>query len=70
MTYEHPSHKAARDARAVPPVIDLTGWDKPAPKQPKSSPGQLPLPGCECVRQGPHYKTKWLLGGEYRKRRF
>lgn len=70
MSYEHPSHNAARDANAVPPLIDLTGWDKSPPKQPKSSPGQLPLPGLEGVRHVPRYKSKWLLNGEYRKRRF
>jgi hypothetical protein len=73
MTYEHPSHKAARDANAVPPVIDLTGWDRPAATV-KSCAGQLALPGLEQVeRQRKHakrVKATWTVNGSKRKRRF
>ena len=77
MTYEHLSHKAARDANAVPPVIDLTGWDRPAATV-KSCAGQLALPGLELPEDAPinkprpakRAKGKWFAGGVGRKRRF
>ena len=73
MGYEHPSHKAARDAVSVPPLIDLTGWDKPASTVPSCA-GQLVLPGLEDVEQqrkrAKRSKTTWTVKGVKRKRRF
>jgi hypothetical protein len=42
MTYEHPAHAAARQARVVPPSLPIEGWrQKPEPIP--SLPGQLLL---------------------------
>lgn len=45
-TYEHPKHAAARKAREVAPLIDLTGW-RNLPAVPPSLPGQVFIPGFE-----------------------
>jgi hypothetical protein len=57
MSYEHPSHKADRERRAVAPVLDIAGWTA-KPKILESLDGQQALPGLEAVERERAYRGR------------
>ena len=55
--YEHPSHREERRRRAVPPLLDIAGWNVP-PKETPSLEGQQALPGLEDVERERKYRKR------------